>query len=86
MARARSPLIHNLPIGDQIWQTPPVPTTVRDLLKRLQTDGWAVVRQKGSHRQLQHPTKPNTITLAGAPHKPVPTGTEHGILKDAGLN
>jgi predicted RNA binding protein YcfA (HicA-like mRNA interferase family) len=38
---------------------------VRDLLKRLADDGWTVVRQRGSHRQLRHSTKPNTVTVAG---------------------
>ena len=61
-----------------------MPTTVRELLKRLRTDGWAVVRQKGSHRPLQHPTKSNTITLAGAPHKPVPTASEYLVLFEQG--
>nr|WP_304487336.1 type II toxin-antitoxin system HicA family toxin [Duncaniella muris] len=26
-----------------------------------------IVRQKGSHRQLKHPTKPGTVTLNGKP-------------------
>lgn len=63
-----------------------MPTTVRDLLKRLKKDGWYVDRQNGtSHRQMKHPTKPNTITVAGAEHVELAKGTEHGILKDAGL-
>lgn len=40
---------------------------VRDLLRLLADDGWVVVRQKGSHRQLQHPSKPGTVTIAGKP-------------------
>jgi len=43
--------------------------TVRDVLKRLRVDGWFVVRQTGSHRQLHHPTKTGTVTVAGKPSK-----------------
>jgi predicted RNA binding protein YcfA (HicA-like mRNA interferase family) len=41
--------------------------TVREVLKRLRAEGWKLVRQKGSHRQLHHPTKPGTVTVAGKP-------------------
>ncbi|WP_370527630.1 type II toxin-antitoxin system HicA family toxin, partial [Duncaniella muris] len=37
------------------------------VLKVLLADGWMIVRQKGSHRQLKHPTKPGTVTLNGKP-------------------
>lgn len=37
------------------------------VLKALLADGWVVVRQKGSHRQLKHPVKPGTVTLNGKP-------------------
>jgi predicted RNA binding protein YcfA (HicA-like mRNA interferase family) len=60
--------------------------TVKQILKLLKEDGWEVVRQKGSHRQLRHPTKPGTVTVSG--HKlsdDIPPGTENSILKQAGL-
>ena len=40
---------------------------VRDVLKRLREDGWVVVRTRGDHRQLKHPTKPGLVTVAGKP-------------------
>lgn len=43
--------------------------TVREVLKKLRADGWVIVRQTGSHRQLHHPTKPGTVTVAGKPSK-----------------
>jgi predicted RNA binding protein YcfA (HicA-like mRNA interferase family) len=58
---------------------------VRDALKMLHDDGWFVVRTKGSHRQLQHPTKAGTVTVAGKPGLDIPTGTLKSILKQAGL-
>jgi predicted RNA binding protein YcfA (HicA-like mRNA interferase family) len=59
---------------------------VRDVLKRLKRDGWIVVRTRGSHRQLRHPEKPGTVTLAGHAGTDIPRGTLANILKQAGLN
>lgn len=63
----------------------PQPTKVQDVLDALQADGWRIVRQKGSHRQLQHPSKPGTVTVAGKPSIDLPPGTLNSILKQAGL-
>jgi predicted RNA binding protein YcfA (HicA-like mRNA interferase family) len=56
---------------------------VRDVLKTLETDGWVIVRTKGSHRQLKHPTKLGTVTVAGKPSVDVPIGTLKSIWKQA---
>ena len=58
---------------------------VRDVLKRLQQDGWYLERTKGSHRQLRHLAKPGTVTVAGHPSDEVPKGTLKSIWKQAGL-
>jgi predicted RNA binding protein YcfA (HicA-like mRNA interferase family) len=58
---------------------------VSELLRLLGKDGWAVVRQRGSHRQLHHPTKPGTVTVAGKPSVDVPPGTLNSVMKQAGL-
>ncbi len=58
---------------------------VRDAIKRLEQDGWRLVRTKGSHRQYHHPTKPGTVTVAGHPSVDIPLGTLNNILKQAGL-
>jgi predicted RNA binding protein YcfA (HicA-like mRNA interferase family) len=58
---------------------------VRDLILLLESDGWALVRTKGSHRQFQHATKPGTVTVAGKPGVDVPPGTLSSVLKQAGL-
>ena len=62
-----------------------MPLKVQELLARLEADGWYQVRQKGSHRQLHHPTKPGTVTVAGKLSVDVPQGTLNSILKQAGL-
>jgi predicted RNA binding protein YcfA (HicA-like mRNA interferase family) len=58
---------------------------VRDVIKRLEQDGWRIARTKGSHRQFHHPTKPGTVTVAGHPAVDIPPGTLNNILKQAGL-
>lgn len=37
------------------------------VLKALLDDGWEIVHQKGSHRQLKHPIKKGKVTLNGKP-------------------
>ena len=61
--------------------------TYRDLIKLLETDGWFVDRQAGSHIQYRHPSKPGTVTVpaGGKLSRDVPPGTRNSILKQAGL-
>ena len=58
---------------------------VREVLKLLEQDGWFLVRQKGSHRQYKHPTKPGRVTVAGNLGDELPPGTLNSILNQAGL-
>jgi predicted RNA binding protein YcfA (HicA-like mRNA interferase family) len=58
---------------------------VRESIALIESDGWVLVRTKGSHRQFQHPTKPGTVTIAGKPGVDVPAGTLNSVLKQAGL-
>jgi predicted RNA binding protein YcfA (HicA-like mRNA interferase family) len=46
---------------------------IRDIIKRIEMDGWHMVRQAGSHRQYKHPTKPEKVTVAaGHPSTDLP--------------
>ncbi len=63
----------------------PAKGTVKDMMRKLERDGWIFVTQTGSHRQFKHPTKPGRVTVAGRPNEPMPTGTWINILKQAGL-
>ncbi|GHT75774.1 hypothetical protein FACS189456_7470 [Bacteroidia bacterium] len=38
---------------------------VSEVLKKLSDDGWHIDRIRGDHRQLRHPTKKGTVTVAG---------------------
>ncbi len=58
---------------------------LKELVKRVENDGWVLVRTKGSHRQFKHPSKPGTVTIAGKPSVDVPPGTANNVLKQAGL-
>jgi len=37
--------------------------TAAELLRALQRDGWTIVRHKGGHAQLKHPTRPGRVTV-----------------------
>ena len=58
---------------------------VRDILKLLRADGWEIVRQRGSHRQLQHDTKLGTVTVAGKPGDDLHPKTAASIYRQAQL-
>ncbi len=57
---------------------------VRDLLRQMESDGWYLARQKGSHRQMKHPDKSQTVTLPGHPSDELNPKTLQSILKQAG--
>ena len=55
-----------------------------DMEKILLADGWTLKNQAGSHRHYVHPTKPGKVTIPF--HcRDLPKGTEHSILKQAGI-
>ena len=54
----------------------------KDLLKRMQKNGWKVVRVNGSHHILEKDGKIETIPIHG---KDVPNGLLNAILKRHGL-
>ena len=58
---------------------------VREAIKRIEDDGWFLVRTRGSHRHFKHATKPGLVTIAGNPGVDIPKGTLNSILKQAGL-
>lgn len=58
---------------------------VRDIVHKIEADGWYQVAQKGSHQQFKHPAKPGKVTIAGHPSAEMDKGTYNNILKQAGL-
>lgn len=58
---------------------------VRDILKRLEADGWYEARIKGSHRVLKHPQKTGIVVVPGNFSDEVAIGTLKSIWKQAQL-
>lgn len=56
----------------------------REVIRRIEADGWYEVRQAGSHKQFRHPTKPGTVTVPH-PKKEMPVGTLRSISKASGV-
>lgn len=56
---------------------------VRTILKMLHIDGWVQVLQRGSHRQLKHPVKKGTVTVAVKPSDDLAPFIEKSILLQA---
>jgi predicted RNA binding protein YcfA (HicA-like mRNA interferase family) len=54
------------------------------VIAKLQAHGWRKVRQKGSHRQFKHPTRPGLVTVP-YPKRDIPIGTLSSIEKQSGL-
>ena len=46
----------------------------RDVLKRIEKDGWNLDRTRGDHRQYVYPKKPGTVTIPGHPRDDMPRG------------
>ena len=57
-----------------------------ELVRLLKKDGWFVVRQKGSHMVMEHPTKKGQIVCPAHGSSEVGKGLELKIKKDAGIN
>jgi predicted RNA binding protein YcfA (HicA-like mRNA interferase family) len=58
----------------------------REVKRKLETAGFAVVSQKGSHVKFSFSTDDNqTITAIVPKHNPVAVGTLQSIIRQAGL-
>ena len=56
----------------------------RELIAKIEADGWYEVRVKGSHHHFKHPTKPGLVTVPH-PKKDLLLRTINSILKQAQL-
>lgn len=57
----------------------------RQAIAALSRIGYEVVRQKGSHVRMRHPTDAARIPLTIPDHKELKSGTLRAIIRDAGL-
>ena len=60
--------------------------TVRDVMKRLEAEGYQLVRQRGSHRQFRAPDASHVVTLPGKPGDTLKPGTLASIRRATGLD
>jgi predicted RNA binding protein YcfA (HicA-like mRNA interferase family) len=56
----------------------------KQLIKRLEEDGWSLRGVKGSHHIFIHPSKPGHISVPH-PKQELGVGLLHKLLKQAGL-
>jgi predicted RNA binding protein YcfA (HicA-like mRNA interferase family) len=58
---------------------------VREVIRRLEAEGWQLARMEGDHRQYKHRDFPGRrVTVAGKPGSDIPPGTWNSIQKQAG--
>jgi predicted RNA binding protein YcfA (HicA-like mRNA interferase family) len=56
----------------------------KDIIRKLEADGWYKVAQAGSHVQFKHPSKPGRVTVPH-PRRDIPLGTLRSIERQSGL-
>ncbi|MEH2152641.1 type II toxin-antitoxin system HicA family toxin [Nostoc sp.] len=56
---------------------------VREVIKRLEADGWYLARTRGSHRQFKHSDKPGVVTVPGKLSDDLALGTLSSIWRQA---
>ena len=57
----------------------------KEVIAKLKADGWQQVRQKGSHRQFQHPSKAGTVSVPDHGGKSLKIGVLKSIEKQSGV-
>jgi predicted RNA binding protein YcfA (HicA-like mRNA interferase family) len=58
---------------------------VHEVISALEASGWALTRQRGSHRIYKHPAKAKGIAVSGKPSDTMRPGTLASIRRDSGL-
>ena len=58
---------------------------VREVIRRLQREGWVLVSTEGSHRQFKHPSEQGRVTVSGSLGDDMPKGTLASVRRQAGL-
>ena len=56
----------------------------REVIRRLEADGWYRVGQRGSHVQFKHSAKPGRVTVPH-PEKDIPAKTLKSIERQSGV-
>ncbi|HWS83714.1 MAG TPA: type II toxin-antitoxin system HicA family toxin [Ktedonobacteraceae bacterium] len=59
---------------------------VRDVIKRVEADGWYHVGTRGSHRQYKHPVKKGRTTIPGHPSDEMDPSVYNSVLEQAQID
>jgi predicted RNA binding protein YcfA (HicA-like mRNA interferase family) len=62
------------------------PISGKRMCRVLEKHGWVLVRKKSSHRAYRKAGHPITVIVPVHGNKDLKPGTQHGIMKDAGLS
>jgi len=54
---------------------------VKEIIRKIEDDGWFLARTKGSHKQYKHPNKKGLVTVPGKMSDDIAIGTEKSIIK-----
>ena len=57
----------------------------REIIKKLEADGWFAVMTRGDHLQLKHPVKPGKVTVPH-PVKDIGIALIKSIERQAGIS
>lgn len=55
--------------------------TAKQVIKKLEKDGWFKVNQEGSHIKFKHPDKKGIVVVPNHGNKDIPIGTLKNIEK-----
>lgn len=61
------------------------PVSGKRMYRILEKHGWVLVRTKGSHRAYRQSENPATLVVPVHGNEDLKPGTQHGLMKDAGL-
>jgi predicted RNA binding protein YcfA (HicA-like mRNA interferase family) len=57
--------------------------TSKEIIRRLESEGWYCAGGKGDHQKYKHPSKAGHVVVPH-PRKDMPTGTLRNIFRQAG--
>lgn len=57
----------------------------REVIRKLEENGWREVAQRGSHEQFRHPDRSGRVTVPH-PSRDIPIGTLRSIERQSGVS
>lgn len=76
-------MIDPMVIGANANQQAPMLTDSRDIIRRLEREGFVLKSVRGSHHKYVHAQRKRMVVVTH-PRRDIPVGTVYAIYKDAG--